>query len=95
VDDAKYWIDNKIYQPDEMAIRFKHQLVSIHCFPNGNGRHSRLMADIIAEKLFQQPVFTWGASSLIKQGEMRSQYIIAIKKADQGDIYPLLQFARS
>jgi Fic-DOC domain mobile mystery protein B len=50
--DAKYWMENKTFSPDEIAIRFKHRIVSIHCFPNGNGRHSRLMADIIVEKIF-------------------------------------------
>lgn len=63
-DDAQYWRDNNTYPPDEMALRFKHRLVSIHCFPSGNGRHSRLMADIILEKIYRQPVFTWGAAHL-------------------------------
>ena len=49
LDDTKYWIENKTYSPAEIAIRFKHRIVSIHCFPNGNGRHSRMMADIIME----------------------------------------------
>ena len=53
LDDANYWIENNTYSPDEIAIRFKHRLVSIHCFPNGNGRHSRLMADIIIEKIYK------------------------------------------
>ena len=51
LDDARFWHENKTYPPDEMAVRFKHRIVSIHCFPNGNGRHSRLMADIIIEKI--------------------------------------------
>ena len=59
LDDAKYWHEHKSYPPDEIAIRFKHQLVSIHCFPNGNGRHSRLMADIIIEKIYNLPVFSY------------------------------------
>lgn len=50
LNDTIYWIENKVFEPDEIAIRFKHRLVSIHCFPNGNGRHSRLIADIIIEK---------------------------------------------
>ena len=53
LDDAMYWYENQIYSPDEVAVRFKHQLVSIHCFANGNGRHSRLMADLIMEKLYK------------------------------------------
>ncbi|MCH5716216.1 mobile mystery protein B [Niabella hibiscisoli] len=59
LDDCVFWIDNKIFSEIEIAVRFKHRIVSIHCFPNGNGRHSRLMADVIIEKVFNGPVFTW------------------------------------
>ena len=62
LDDTRFWCENNTYPPDEMALRFKHRLVSIHCFPNGNGRHSRLMADIVIGKIYRQPVFTWGAA---------------------------------
>ena len=51
LNDALFWHENNTYSPTETAIRFKHQLVSVDCFPNGNGRHSRLMADLIMEKL--------------------------------------------
>jgi len=95
LDDAKFWIDNNTYPAEEIAVRFKHRIVSIHCFANGNGRHSRLMADIIIEKVFKQPVFTWGAANLIKHGDTRKAYLIAIKAADAGDIKPLIRFARS
>ncbi len=95
LDDASFWHTHKTYLPDEAAVRFKHRLVSIHCFPNGNGRHSRLMADIIISKLYQQPVFSWGAAGLTRKGEARSVYLAALKVADAGDIQPLLQFARS
>jgi Fic-DOC domain mobile mystery protein B len=95
VNDAKYWLENKIYDPEEMAIRFKHRIVSIHCFPNGNGRHSRLMADVLITKILKHPVFTWGTGNLVKQGDTRAVYLAAIKKADQGDIQPLITFARS
>ena len=95
LDDTKYWIENNAYPPDEIAIRFKHRLVAIHCFPNGNGRHSRLMADIIVEKVFKQHVFSWGAANLVKGGEARAAYLAAIKQADNGSIEPLIRFARS
>lgn len=94
LDDAKYWIDNKTFSPDEIAIRFKHRLVSIHCFPNGNGRHSRVMADIITESIFGNNVFTWGNSILVKPDNVRREYIESIRFADNGDILPLLKFAR-
>lgn len=95
LNDAKYWLDNNTYSADEIAVRFKHRIVSIHCFANGNGRHTRLMADIIIEKVFKQPVFTWGAANLVKQGDTRKAYLTAIRAADAGDIKPLITFARS
>lgn len=95
LDDVKFWFANNTYSPDEIAIRFKHRLVSIHCFPNGNGRHSRLMADIIIEKIYKRSHYTWGAGNLVKQGDQRDAYLHAVRAADNGDIQPLMTFARS
>jgi Fic-DOC domain mobile mystery protein B len=95
LDDVKYWIDHKIYPAAEIAIRFKHRIVSIHCFPNGNGRHSRLMADIIIEKVFKQTIFSWGATNLAVSGKSREIYLKAVKEADKGSYSDLLKFARS
>jgi Fic-DOC domain mobile mystery protein B len=95
LDDVKYWYINGIYSPDECTIRFKHRLVSIHCFPNGNGRHSRLIADIVVERIFKQPIYTWGAVNLVKAGDARAAYLKAIKAADAGEIQPLIDFART
>ena len=97
LDDAKFWYANNIYKPDEMTMRFKHRLVSIHCFPNGNGRHSRLMADILAEKIFKLPIYTYtgGANASVKAENQRAAYLNAIKAADNGDIQLLVNFARS
>jgi len=92
--DTRYWIENGTYLPDEIAVRFHHRLVFIHPFPNGNGRHARLIADIIAVKL-GRPAFTWGSANLVKEGEARTTYLEAIRAADDGDIQPLLNFARS
>lgn len=95
LDDGIYWAEHNTYMPDEISLRFKHRIVSIHCFPNGNGRHSRLMADIIIEKIFMQPVFTWGAASYTSEIEMRIAYLQALKAADNGDYSLLVAFARS
>lgn len=95
LDDAKYWHENNTYTQDEIAVRFKHRIVSIHCFPNGNGRHSRLLADIIIEKIYKQPVFSWGAANLSDEGDTRKSYLKAVKTADRGDYSLLLAFARS
>jgi Fic-DOC domain mobile mystery protein B len=94
-DDTLYWVKHKTFTPDEIAVRFKHRIVSIHCFPNGSGRHSRLMADVIITKVFNLPLFSWGSSNLVHQGEARSNYLKAVKAADNGDFELLLEFARS
>jgi len=95
LDDSRYWLDNKTYDDEEFAVRFKHRIVKIHCFANGNGRHSRLMADIIISHIFNKPVFTWSTSNLNKKGDARSAYLKAIQQADDGEIVPLIDFARS
>ena len=95
VDDCKLWIEKKIYSEDEIAVRFKHRIVSIHCYSNGNGRHSRLMADVIVSHIFKRPVFTWGAANLVKAGDARRIYLKALKQADKGSMKELIEFARS
>ncbi len=95
IDDTKYWVENKTYSPKEISIRFKHRIVSIHCFPNGNGRHSRMMADIIMESIFGQEIFTWHKTNMVKPDEIRDLYITSLKKADNGDIKPLIEFAEN
>jgi Fic-DOC domain mobile mystery protein B len=94
LDDVLFWMANKVYEPDEIALRFKNRLVLIHCFANGNGRHSRLFADIIISKLYNQELFTWGAESLVKANDARQQYLKAIRTADKDDFTLLLKFAR-
>jgi Fic-DOC domain mobile mystery protein B len=95
LDDCKFWIEHKTYPEDEIAVRFSHRIVCIHCFPNGNGRHSRLIADVIINHIFNKPVFTWGREDLAKKGETRKRYINAIQEADKGNIAPLFEFSRS
>ena len=93
IDDTEYWIENKTYSPEEIAIRFKHRIVQIHCFPNGNGRHSRMMADIIIESIFEKEIFSWNKSNMVKADETREKYIATLKEADNGNIEPLIEFA--
>ncbi|MFN4885817.1 MAG: mobile mystery protein B [Bacteroidota bacterium] len=97
IDDTHFWINHNSFPSDEIAIRFKHRLVSIHCFPNGNGRHSRLMADLIVEKLFQAPSFSWGQSHYLHTSNeyVRTAYLTALKEADQNNYKPLIEFART
>jgi Fic-DOC domain mobile mystery protein B len=92
--DVRYWIAAGTYAADEIGVRFHHRLVSIHPFANGNGRHTRLIADVLMTTL-RQPEFTWGSEEIVAEGEIRRRYIAALKAADRNDIGPLLAFARS
>lgn len=92
--DARYWIELKTYAPEEIAVRLHHGIAFVHPFPNGNGRHARLMADVVAVRL-GQPVFSWGGASLTEAGELRRNYIQALQAADNGDFAALFQFCRS
>lgn len=95
MDDCKFWIENHTFPEDEIAIRFKHRLVKTHPFPNGNGRHSRLCADILISKGLNNEIFTWGSKNITDQSETRTEYLKAIYEADKENIIPLLQFART
>lgn len=92
--DVRYWIDHTTFPPDEIAVRFHHRLVEIHPFPNGNGRHGRLSADLLIHQLGGAR-FTWGRTNLVETDEMRKAYVDALKTADGYDIGPLMAFARS
>ncbi len=92
--DARYWVEHRTYPPDEIAVRLHHRLTFIHPFPNGNGRHARLTADVVAVKL-GEPVFTWGRADLAGVGEIRDAYMRTLRVADAGETCPLLLFARS
>ena len=94
IDDARYWVENKTYLPDELAVQFHHRLVSVHPFPNGNGRWSRLVADTLIVRLGGSR-FTWGGADLRAAGEARDNYIAALKAADNYDLEPLIKFGRS
>jgi Fic-DOC domain mobile mystery protein B len=92
---TRWWVDNATFGTDEIAARFHRDLVWIHPFPNGNGRHARLMADALLRRL-GQPAFSWGnAGSLVAVSEARSRYLSALRAADRGDYRPLMSFVRS
>ena len=94
IDDARFWVANNTYPPDEIAVRFSHRLVAIHPFPNGNGRFSRMVGDLLAVQL-GQPRFSWGSQSLVDANATRAAYVAALRAADAHDLAPLIAFARS
>ena len=92
LDDTNYWIENETFNRLEFVARFHHRLVQIHAFPNGNGRHARIMTDVVLERLFGEQRSGWGDTSLDDQGEVRTAYIGALRQADKGDYGPLIEF---
>jgi Fic-DOC domain mobile mystery protein B len=94
IDDAKFWIANGTYSPDEIAVRFSHRLVAIHPFPNGNGRFSRMVGDCLTVQL-GRPRFSWGSTSLVDPNTTRQAYVAALRTADAHDFHALIDFARS
>jgi Fic-DOC domain mobile mystery protein B len=94
IDDARYWVEHGTYSPDEIAVRFSHRVVAIHPYPNGNGRFSRMIGDLLAVEL-GQPRFTWGSVSLVDASHTRKLYVAALQAADANDVAPLIAFARS
>jgi Fic-DOC domain mobile mystery protein B len=93
LDDARNWVEHETYPPDEIAARLHHRLTQIHGFPNGNGRHARMMADLVIER-FGGEAFSWGGGSLADVGTLRNQYVAALRAADNHDIGPLRAFMR-
>ena len=95
IDDARYWHDHVTYPADELAARVHRRLVAVHPFPNGNGRCTRLIADLYLVSR-DEARFTWGAGgNLDEGGDARELYLDALRAADGDDYGPLLAFARS
>ncbi len=94
-DDVRHWVDHDTYPWPELPVRFHHQLVFIHPFPNGNGRHARLAADILAMSNGHAALSWGGGESLANAGALRSEYLEALREADRGDFRRLIRFARS
>jgi Fic-DOC domain mobile mystery protein B len=94
INDTRFWVEHKSYEPDELAVRFHHKAVLVHPFANGNGRWARLAADLLV--VGQDGArFSWGGADLQKAGEARKAYIDALHAADNQDFAPLIAFARS
>ncbi len=95
LDDVRYWIEHKTYSSDETGVRFHHRLVAIHLFPNGNGRHARLITDVLMTEVLGGQPFTWGNGDLQNMGDTRRKYIVALRAADNHEYAPLIEFVRS
>ncbi|QDG57810.1 mobile mystery protein B [Pseudomonas sp. NIBRBAC000502773] len=94
LDNVAYWLEHNVFPPEEIAVRFHHRLVWLHAFPNGNGRHARLMTDCLLRQCGLAP-FSWGHGNLVIVNEVRQRYIQALRAADANDYALLLAFVRS
>jgi Fic-DOC domain mobile mystery protein B len=95
MDDARYWAQHGTYEPVEAAARFHHRLVFIHPFPNGNGRHARILADAMLRVVYDAQSIDWaGGQDLQNMTARRAEYIAALKAADRGHFEPLLSFVQ-
>jgi Fic-DOC domain mobile mystery protein B len=93
MDDARFWAEHNTYPASEAAMRLHHRLVQIHPFPNGNGRHARIIADAVLARVYGAEPIDWaGGHDLQKMNGRRAAYIAALKAADRGDILPLMRF---
>ena len=93
LDDARYWVENDVFSPLEAAARFHHRMVQIHPFPNGNGRHARIAADIMLEEVYGHAPIEWASGfNLQADNQRRQSYIAALRAADGGNFEPLLVF---
>jgi Fic-DOC domain mobile mystery protein B len=94
LDNMAYRLEHNVFPPEEIAVRFHHQLVWLHAFPNGNGRHARLMTDCLLRQCGLAP-FSWGRDNLVAASEVRQRYIHALRAADINDYSLLSAFVRS
>lgn len=94
IGEARAWLEYESFPPDEIALRFHHRLTQIHPFPNGNGRFSRLSADLLITQLGGER-FSWGRISLVNASATRSAYLATLRSADNHIFEPLFAFARS
>ncbi|WP_267554704.1 mobile mystery protein B [Rhizobium rhizogenes] len=93
LDDARYWAEHSVFPPKEAAARFHHRMVQIHPFPNGNGRHARIAADIFLKDYFGHPPIEWASGvDMQADSERRKAYILALRAADAGNMAPLFSF---
>ncbi len=92
-EDTKLWLQNDKMDWDEISAQLHHRLVSIHPFPNGNGRTTRIFTEFVQRRNGKE-ITSWMESLKDNPAERRKCYINALKKADNGDMNALVDFMK-
>jgi len=92
-EDLHYWETHRTFDLYETSARVHHRAVQIHPFQNGNGRWSRMLANIYLRQHGAMPV-KWQEEELAKNNPHRNSYIQALKEADRGDYAALIRLHR-
>lgn len=92
LEDAKCWVEYKHYSELELCARIQHGLVFIHPFVNGNGRHSRIMTDVVRVFLLDKPPLKWANANIDDQGIERKAYLETLYAADRGDFSKMITY---
>lgn len=90
--DLESW-DSFGFDPLEQSVWLQHRAVQIHPFFNGNGRWSRLLANILLKRE-GHAVIEWPETTLGEVSTIRDEYIAAIQAADAGSYDPLIELCR-
>lgn len=90
VDDLAFWDEHKTFSVIEISARLHHRAVQIHPFKNGNGRWSRMLANIYLKQNGLNPT-KWNEDLLSKENPHRDDYIQALKFADDRDYSQLIK----
>jgi len=89
-EDSNCWLEEKAYELEELLARLHYRLVAIQAFFDGNGRHGRLLTDLLYYKLARKQ-FDWGKTLNEKPLVIRQRYHEALQAAEQGNLSPLLE----
>jgi Fic-DOC domain mobile mystery protein B len=88
LDDLVFW-EAQRHALLEQAAWLHHRAVSIHPFPNGNGRWARMIANIWLKR-HGHAITEWPEATIGSKSVVRDDYLAAIRAADLGDEGPLL-----
>jgi fido (protein-threonine AMPylation protein) len=86
---------HKAYAPAELAVRLHHRLALIHPSANGNGRCTRLLADVVMHRL-KAKTLNLGFGLTCRSRGLRAPHMSPpLHEADNHNLDLLIAFAQS